>query len=193
MLIHLIARIRVICDEERQYVPPRGQGWTTLQALSQSHFNSYREYEPGVIGIGSQPAFAIGQRAILVRTEGGNVLWDCVATLDAATVTVIEPDTVRDHRSATTRAKDRRKPNTIQHMPGAGLSWTFQCAILSRYDALSSASVAAMRRREFMTLAGSAAPGIAGCCARAKSGHVVLETRFSILRESTLTALVPSA
>jgi hypothetical protein len=47
-----------------------------------------REYEPGVIGIGA--GFAIGQRALLLRTLGGNVLWDCVATLDAATVTAIK-------------------------------------------------------------------------------------------------------
>ena len=59
----------VICEEERQYVPPRGQTWTTLDALAQSHMNSYREYEPGVIGIGAQPAFAIGQRALLLRTD----------------------------------------------------------------------------------------------------------------------------
>ncbi len=45
----------VICEEERQYVPPRGQGWTTLNALAGAHFNSYREVEPGVIGIGSKP------------------------------------------------------------------------------------------------------------------------------------------
>ncbi|HEU5018503.1 MAG TPA: MBL fold metallo-hydrolase [Pseudolabrys sp.] len=79
-----------ICEEERQYVPPRGQTWTTLPALAQSHFNSYREHEPGVVGIGSQPQFAIGQRAILVRTPGGNVLWDCISLLDAATVTLIK-------------------------------------------------------------------------------------------------------
>jgi hypothetical protein len=77
-----------ICEEERQYVPPRGQTWTTLEALQQSHSNSFREYEKGVIGIGA--GFAIGQRALLVRTSGGNVLWDCVATLDAATVTMVE-------------------------------------------------------------------------------------------------------
>ena len=80
----------VICEEERQYVPPRGQTWTTLAALAQGHFNSYREVEPGVIGIGSQPQFAIGQRALLVRTPGGNVLWDCISLLDAATVTLIK-------------------------------------------------------------------------------------------------------
>jgi hypothetical protein len=79
-----------ICNEERQYIPLQGQSWTTLQALSQSHSNSYRKYEPDVMGIGSQPSFAIGQRALLVRTKDGNVLWDCIATLDAATVTIIE-------------------------------------------------------------------------------------------------------
>ena len=79
-----------ICEEERQYVPPRGQTWTTLQTLAQSHMNALHEYDGGIIGIGTQPSFAIGQRALLVRTPGGNVLWDCIATLDAATVTAIK-------------------------------------------------------------------------------------------------------
>jgi hypothetical protein len=78
-----------ICEEERQYVPPGGQTWTTLDSLAGSHFNAYREYELGVIGIGTQPNFAIGQRAILLCTPHGNVLWDCIAMLDAATVTLI--------------------------------------------------------------------------------------------------------
>jgi hypothetical protein len=77
-----------ICEEERQYVPPRGQSWTTLAALAKSHMNGFREYEPNVIGIGA--GFAIGQRALLVRTSGGNILWDCVATLDSATVSMIK-------------------------------------------------------------------------------------------------------
>jgi hypothetical protein len=74
----------LICEEERQYVPPGGQSWTTLTALSQSHPNGFRDYEKDVLGIGA--GFAIGQRALLLQTSGGNVLWDCVATLDAATV-----------------------------------------------------------------------------------------------------------
>ena len=80
----------VMCEEERQYVPPRGQTWTTLEALRQTHTNTFREYEKGIIGVGSTPAFAIGQRALFVRTDHGNILWDCVATLDDATVTMIE-------------------------------------------------------------------------------------------------------
>jgi hypothetical protein len=78
-----------ICEEERQYVPPRGQTWTTPAALAAGHFNSYREHEPGLIGIGTQPSFAIGQRALLVCTGAGNVLWDCIAMLDAATIALI--------------------------------------------------------------------------------------------------------
>ena len=78
-----------ICEDERQYVPPRGQTWTTLDALAASHFDVYRQYEPGIIGIGAEPHFAIGQRALLVCTAHGNVLWDTIAMLDAATVTLI--------------------------------------------------------------------------------------------------------
>ena len=79
----------IVCEEERQYVPPSGQRWTTLPALSARAFNSYREHEPGLIGIGTQPQFAIGQRALLVRTPNGNVLWDCISLLDAATIALI--------------------------------------------------------------------------------------------------------
>jgi hypothetical protein len=78
-----------ICEEERQYVPPRGQTWTTLHGLAAGHFNSFREHEPGVIGIGTQPSFAIGQRALLVCTPDGNILWDCIAMLDQATISLI--------------------------------------------------------------------------------------------------------
>ncbi|HYS48399.1 MAG TPA: MBL fold metallo-hydrolase [Xanthobacteraceae bacterium] len=80
----------IICEEERQYVPPTGQTWTTLPALAARAFNSYRQHEPGVIGIGTQPQFAIGQRALLVMTPHGNVLWDCISLLDDATVALID-------------------------------------------------------------------------------------------------------
>jgi hypothetical protein len=80
----------VICEEERQYVPPGGQGWTTLDRLKVERRNSFREYEPGVTGIGTVPDFAIGQRAILLQTPNGNVLWDCIAFLDEATVSIIK-------------------------------------------------------------------------------------------------------
>jgi hypothetical protein len=40
----------------------------------------------GLVGIGTQPSFAIGQRALLVRTPQGNLLWDCITLIDDATI-----------------------------------------------------------------------------------------------------------
>ncbi|WP_033293754.1 MBL fold metallo-hydrolase [Amycolatopsis jejuensis] len=71
-----------ICDDERQYVPPGGQQWTDLATLRADRRPRVEEQGPGIIGIGSDPGFAIGQRALLVRAESGNFLWDCVAYLD---------------------------------------------------------------------------------------------------------------
>ena len=78
-----------VCEDERQFMPPGGQAWTTLERLGVGHLNAFRQHEPGLIGIGTQPPFAIGQRALLVCTPHGNVLWDCISLLDAATVTLI--------------------------------------------------------------------------------------------------------
>ena len=38
-----------------------------------------------ISGIGTRPSFAIGQRALLVRSPAGNLLWDCITLLDDAT------------------------------------------------------------------------------------------------------------
>lgn len=48
--------------------------------------NELRELEPGLIAIRTRPPFAIGQRALLVRTEHGNFLWDCLSHIDDETV-----------------------------------------------------------------------------------------------------------
>lgn len=72
-----------ICEDERQYVPASGQQWTTLADLVAGERTGRVERQgERVIGIGSEPNFAIGQRALLVQAESGNLLWDCVAYLD---------------------------------------------------------------------------------------------------------------
>jgi hypothetical protein len=78
-----------ICDDVRQYVPAGGQAWTTLDTLRRTHRNSYRALEPQLLGIGMTPEFAIGQRALLIRSPGGNVLWDCISLVDDATVDLL--------------------------------------------------------------------------------------------------------
>jgi hypothetical protein len=78
-----------ICQDERQYVNVQGQSWTTLEAMQRTHRNSFHQHEPGLIGIGTVPAFAIGQRALLLRAPGGNVLWDCISFIDDATIEIV--------------------------------------------------------------------------------------------------------
>jgi len=79
-----------ICEDERQYVRQGGQAWTTLAELAaQGHRVELRELEPGLTGVGVQPAVGIGQRALLVRTPGGNLLWDCFGYIDAKGVDAI--------------------------------------------------------------------------------------------------------
>ena len=78
-----------ICEDERQYLPPGGQQWTTLEELRADHSNRIEEQEPRLTGIGSDPSFAIGQRALLVQTPAGNILWDCITLIDDETVTAV--------------------------------------------------------------------------------------------------------
>ena len=79
-----------ICGDERQYVPPGGQNWTTLDELARAHFNCYQQHEPGLIGVGTVPEFAIGQRALILCAPGGNILWDCISFIDAATIELVK-------------------------------------------------------------------------------------------------------
>lgn len=77
----------VICEDERQYVGWQGQQWTTLDEMRAGGYkNDVRELEPGLTGIGTTPGFAIGQRALLVQTPEGNVLWDCIGYLGEETI-----------------------------------------------------------------------------------------------------------
>ena len=71
-----------ICEDERQFVRHGGQEWTTLERLATGHRNRFEEEAPRLFGIGTDPEFAIGQRALLLQSPGGNLLWDCISLLD---------------------------------------------------------------------------------------------------------------
>jgi hypothetical protein len=74
-----------ICEDPRQYVPEAGQRWTTLDELRTDHRNEIRD-DDGLTGVGVEPWFAIGQRALLVD----NVLWDCVHLVDEEAAEEVE-------------------------------------------------------------------------------------------------------
>jgi hypothetical protein len=79
-----------ICEDERQFVRQAGQEWTTLKRLATNHRNRLQDEAPQLLGIGTEPEFAIGQRALLLQSPGGNLLWDCITLLDDQTATEIE-------------------------------------------------------------------------------------------------------
>lgn len=75
-----------ICEDERQFVRHGGQAWTTLGGLARDHHNRIQDEAPHLLGIGTEPEFAIGQRAMLLQSPCGNLLWDCISMLDDETI-----------------------------------------------------------------------------------------------------------
>jgi glyoxylase-like metal-dependent hydrolase (beta-lactamase superfamily II) len=74
-----------ICTDARQYVPEDGQRWTTLEELRAERRNEIRDEEE-LTGVGVDPWFAIGQRALLVD----GVMWDCIHLVDDAGAEEVE-------------------------------------------------------------------------------------------------------
>ena len=76
-----------ICADERQWVPPEGQLWTSLRTLRESGCRvRISELEPDLHGVTVEPSVAIGQQAHLVLTPHGSVLWDVPPFIDRAAV-----------------------------------------------------------------------------------------------------------
>jgi hypothetical protein len=75
-----------ICTDDRQYVNWQGQTWTTLAEMQRTYRNEIEQVESHIFKIQTTPKFAIGQKAHLIQSTGGNILWDCVTLLDDATI-----------------------------------------------------------------------------------------------------------
>lgn len=74
-----------ICEDERQFVNWQGQTWLTREELAKTHRLVWRD-DLGLPGIGMEPSFAIGQRALLVRESDGCVMWDCIPLVTSEAV-----------------------------------------------------------------------------------------------------------
>ena len=69
-----------VCVDERQYVGWNGQSWTTREALLRDHRVRVGE-DAGLTALAVDPDFAIGQRALLLPTVAGNLLWECLSLM----------------------------------------------------------------------------------------------------------------
>lgn len=78
-----------VCNDERQYVPETGQSWTSLDELQNNFSVITKKISDRLYEIKMTPAFAIGQRALLVMAPQGNILWDCIALLNEPVIEFI--------------------------------------------------------------------------------------------------------
>ena len=79
-----------ICMDDRQYVPEKGQTWTTLDELANNYSVIVKKIKESLYELRMAPSFAIGQRALLVLAPSGNILWDCISLLNEPTVEFIK-------------------------------------------------------------------------------------------------------
>ncbi|MDX6592517.1 MAG: hypothetical protein QOJ13_1713 [Gaiellales bacterium] len=122
-----------ICLDPRQYVPEEGQRWTTMEGLRGTHRNEVKQ-DGELLGVGTTPSFAIGQRALLVPFGDRLLMWDCITLLDDDSTAEIE-------RRGGLAAIAISHP----HYYSAMVEWAhrFQCPIL-----LHSADAAHVVRRD---------------------------------------------
>ena len=78
-----------ICDDDRQYIPEGGQTWTTHEELLKSRSVQIKCIYKNLYELRILPSFAIGQRAFLILSESGNILWDCIPLVDESTIAFI--------------------------------------------------------------------------------------------------------
>lgn len=79
-----------ICSDERQYIPIGGQRWTKENELLNTHKVSINKLSECLYELTVSPNFAIGQRAFLILSPNGNILWDCIPLLDQSAIAFIQ-------------------------------------------------------------------------------------------------------
>lgn len=83
---HPLPELCPICMNDRQFIPPAGQEWldTTPGIIKRE------QLDQPIFSFQIIPKFAIGNRAIFIKTKHGNILWDCIPLLDNDTIDFIK-------------------------------------------------------------------------------------------------------
>lgn len=84
-----LPRLCFICEDDRQYIPVQGQQWVSNEFLGNNFNVHIQSLHSNLYELKILPSFAIGQRAFLICSPGGNILWDCIPLLDKATIDFI--------------------------------------------------------------------------------------------------------
>ncbi|MFI5428443.1 hydrolase [Aeromicrobium sp. UC242_57] len=103
-----------ICSDDRQFVPAAGQRWTTRAELAAAgHRGVVNELEPDLYAVDVAPELGIGQRGLLLRTSGGNLLWEPPGFIDDDMVSTLRELGGVDVISA-----------SHPHLTGASIQWS---------------------------------------------------------------------
>ena len=87
---HPLPEVCAICADDRQYVPPTGQEWTTVGRLRADGASiGLRELEQGLWSLPVSGGAGIGQRAKILTTEHGNLMVDVPAYIDQEAVDAV--------------------------------------------------------------------------------------------------------
>ena len=78
-----------VCEDERQYAGWQGQCWTTHEELA-SRFALRIGEDNGLLGIEMAGEFGISQRALLLPTDAGNILWECLSLVTPEAVAALK-------------------------------------------------------------------------------------------------------
>jgi hypothetical protein len=103
-----------LCEDERQYVPPSGQAWTSRERLAaEGASTELRAIEPELWGLGASPSVGVGQRGVVVRVGSECVLFDPPPYVDDAALAAVG-------ELGELRAVGSSHP----HMYGAAVQWS---------------------------------------------------------------------
>jgi hypothetical protein len=105
-----------ICEDERQYVPASGQAWIDYATVTATHANKWQQLEPQLFSIKTVPAFAINQRALLLRTPTVTFSGTASPTL------ILQPKRSSPHSAAFARLRFRIRTITPRCRSGPRLS-----------------------------------------------------------------------
>lgn len=80
----------MICADDRQYIPLGGQKWIDEEGIRSQHHTVVKQLKSYLYEIQITPTFGIGQRAFLVVSPTGNILWDCIPLMDRGIIDFID-------------------------------------------------------------------------------------------------------
>lgn len=77
-----VPQLCTICNDDRQYVNENGQNWISFDELRAKHRTTISKINDHLYSLKTTPDFALANRAFLVQSPSGNILWDCIPFID---------------------------------------------------------------------------------------------------------------